>query len=226
MRGMRLLVVEDEPRVAAAIARGLRRHGAAVDVAPDGADALLARARAHVRRRRARPRPPRGARRRRVPRSCTASIPGTKILMLTAAAETSDIVSGLALGADDYLAKPFRFDELVARVHALARRAGRLARRWSCAPADLELDPARRTVRRDGRDLDLSPKEFGVLEALMAADGAVVSPEELLARVWDENVDPFTNTDPHDDHEAAPEAGRAGRRARPCRGRATGSSRV
>ena len=113
--------------------------------------------------------------------------------MLTAAGTTDDLVTGLALGADDYLAKPFRFAELVARVHALARRAG-TSRPAVLRAADIELDPARRTVRRGGRDLDLSPKEFGVLQTLMAADAAVVSPEELLARVWDENVDPFTNT--------------------------------
>ncbi len=192
MSGMRLLVVEDEPRVAAAIARGLRRHGAAVDVAPDGADAL-SHARVHTYDVVVLDRDLPEVHGDDVCRVLHSEHPGTKILMLTAAAETSDIVSGLALGADDYLAKPFRFDELVARVHALARRAGD-SRPVVLRAGGLELDPARRTVRRDGRGLDLSPKEFGVLEALMAADGAVVSPEELLARVWDENVDPFTNT--------------------------------
>ncbi len=120
-------------------------------------------------------------------------VPETKILMLTAAASPTDLVAGLALGVDDYLAKPFRFAELVARVHALARRAGS-SRPAILRAADIELDPARRTATRTGRELGLSLKEFGVLETLMAADGAVVSPEELLARVWDENVDPFTNT--------------------------------
>ena len=113
--------------------------------------------------------------------------------MLTAARSTDQLVEGLSLGADDYLGKPFRFAELVARVHALSRRAG-AARPPVLARGDLELDPARRTVRRDGRDLDLSPKEFGVLETLLRADGAVVSAERLLEAVWDENVDPFTNT--------------------------------
>ncbi len=126
-------------------------------------------------------------------RALNAEQPETKVLMLTAARTTDDLVSGLALGADDYLPKPFRFDELVARLHALARRAG-AARPTVLRAADVELDPLRRTATRAGRDLALSPKEFGVLEALLAADGAVVSPERLLERVWDANVDPFTNT--------------------------------
>ena len=189
---MRVLVAEDQPRVAAAIAKGLRNQGAAVDVAGDGAAALF-HARVHPYDVLLLDRDLPEVHGDDVCRVLHSEHPGTKILMLTAAAETSDIVSGLALGADDYLAKPFRFDELVARVHALARRAGD-SRPVVLRAGELELDPARRTVRRDGRDLGLSPKEFGVLEALMAADGAVVSPEELLARVWDENVDPFTNT--------------------------------
>jgi two-component system, OmpR family, response regulator VanR len=113
--------------------------------------------------------------------------------MLTAARTINQLVEGLALCADDYLAKPFRFEELVARVHALARRAG-AARPPVLRHGDLELDPARRTATRAGAELALSRKEFGVLEALLAAGGAVVSLEELLERVWDENVDPFTNT--------------------------------
>jgi DNA-binding response OmpR family regulator len=103
------------------------------------------------------------------------------------------MVDGLGLGADDYLPKPFQWKELVARIHALARRAGR-ARPTTLRVGDLELDPARRSVTRAGQELDLTPKEFGVLEALMSADGAAVSAEELLQRVWDENADPFTNT--------------------------------
>jgi two-component system, OmpR family, response regulator VanR len=189
---VRLLIAEDEPRVAAAIARGLRRHGAAVDIAADGAQALY-QARVYpydvVLLDRDLPR----VHGDEVCRTLNAEQPDTKILMLTAARTIDQLVEGLALGADDYLAKPFRFEELVARVHALARRAG-AARPPVLRHGDLELDPARRTATRAGADLALSRKEFGVLEALLAADGAVVSLEELLERVWDENVDPFTNT--------------------------------
>jgi two-component system response regulator VanR len=119
--------------------------------------------------------------------------PEVKILMLTAARSLDEMVDGLSLGADDYLAKPFRFAELVARVNALARRNGH-ARRPVLVAGDVELDPARRVAARGGRELALTPKEFGVLEVLLAAQGAVVSAEELLERVWDENTDPFTNT--------------------------------
>jgi DNA-binding response OmpR family regulator len=189
---VRLLVVEDEPRLAAALARGLRRHGAAVDVAEDGASALF-RARVHrydvVILDRGLP----AVHGDEVCRALSVERPETKILMLTAARTTDDVVAGLALGADDYLAKPFGFDELLARLHALARRTGP-ALPPVLRAAGVELDPARRIARRGGRDLGLSPKEFGVLEALLRADGAVVSTEQLLERVWDANVDPFTNT--------------------------------
>jgi two-component system response regulator VanR len=189
---VRVLVCEDEPRVAAALARGLRRHGAAVDVAADGAEALYA-ARVHpydvVVLDRDLPR----VHGDDVCRTLNAEQPETKILMVTAARALDEVVDGLALGADDYLPKPFRFDELVARVQALARRTGS-ARTAVLRKADVELDPARRTATRGGRDLDLTAKEFGVLEALLAADGAVVSAEELLERVWDANVNPLTNT--------------------------------
>jgi DNA-binding response OmpR family regulator len=117
----------------------------------------------------------------------------TKVLMLTAADTTDDLVDGLALGADDYLPKPFHWPELVARIHALARRAGR-ARPPVLCHGDIELDPGRREVRRDGSSIDLTPKEFGVLEALLSAGGQAVSTEALLERVWDEHADPFTNT--------------------------------
>jgi DNA-binding response OmpR family regulator len=113
--------------------------------------------------------------------------------MLTAADSLDDVVDGLTLGADDYLPKPFEWKELVARIRALARRAGR-ARPAVLRRGDLELDPARRSVTRAGSELDLTPKEFGVLEALMGAAGQAVSTEELLERVWDEHADPFTNT--------------------------------
>jgi two-component system, OmpR family, response regulator VanR len=188
---VRVLVCEDEPRVAAALARGLRRHGAAVDVAADGAEALYA-ARVHpydvVVLDRDLPR----VHGDDVCRALNAEQPQTKILMVTAARALDEVVDGLALGADDYLPKPFRFDELVARVHALARRTGS-ARPAVLRTGDVELDPARRTATRAGRDLALTAKEFGVLEALLAADGAVVSAEELLERVWDANVNPLTN---------------------------------
>ncbi|MDT7711762.1 MAG: hypothetical protein QOG46_451 [Pseudonocardiales bacterium] len=117
----------------------------------------------------------------------------TRVLMLTASGTISDRVTGLSLGADDYLSKPFAFAELVARLRALGRRA---------TPAippvlnagDVVLDPSRRTVSRSGTQVDLTRKEFGVLEVLLGAGGAVVSSEELLERVWDENADPFTTT--------------------------------
>jgi len=189
---MRLLIAEDEPRVAAAIARGLRRHGAAVDIAADGAQALY-QARVYPYDVVLLDRDLPAIHGDDVCRTLSAEQPETKILMLTAARTTDQLVEGLALGADDYLAKPFRFEELVARVHALARRAG-AARPPVLRRGDLELDPARRIATRGGADLALSRKEFGVLEVLMAADGAVVSLEELLDRVWDDNVDPFTNT--------------------------------
>lgn len=188
---MRVLLAEDEARVADAVARGLRREGVAVDVAPDGETALF-KARVHpydvVVLDRDLPRMHGDD----VCRVLNREQPDTKVLMLTAARGLDDVVEGLALGADDYLPKPFRFAELVARLQALARRNG-VARATVLRHADVELDPARRTAARAGRDLELGPKEFGVLEALLAADGAVVSPEELLERVWDEHADPFTN---------------------------------
>lgn len=189
---MRLLLAEDEPKVAAAVAKGLRRHGAAVDVAPDGRIALY-NARVHPYDVVILDRDLPEVHGDDVCRTLSSEQPETKILMLTAARSTDDLVQGLALGADDYLPKPFRFAELVARVHALARRGG-VARPTVLSRGGVELDPARRTATRDGEDLNLSAKEFGVLQALLAADGAVVSPEELLERVWDANVDPFTNT--------------------------------
>jgi DNA-binding response OmpR family regulator len=189
---MRVLLAEDQPRVAAAIARGLRRHGAVVDVAGDGA-AALHHARVHPYDVVVLDRDLPEVHGDDVCRALNREQPDTKVLMVTAARSTDDLVEGLALGADDYLPKPFRFAELVARVQALARRAGR-ARPPVLRRAGLELDPAQRTVTRDGRPLTLSPKEFAVLEALLAADGAVLSLEALLEQAWDANVDPFTNT--------------------------------
>ncbi|MFN8204070.1 MAG: response regulator transcription factor [Solirubrobacteraceae bacterium] len=189
---MRVLVAEDEPRVADAVARGLRREGVAVDIAGDGAAALFkARVTDYdvVVLDRDLPK----LHGDDVCRALASEQPTTKVLMLTASGTLDDLVDGLALGADDYLPKPFAFAELVARVHALARRHGQ-ARPPVLRAGDVELDAARREVRRAGVPIELTPKEFGVLEALMAADGAAVSVEDLLHRVWDEHADPFTNT--------------------------------
>lgn len=188
---MRVLLAEDHPGVATSIATGLRRHGAAVDVAPDGGQALYL-ARVHPYDVVVLDRDLPEVHGDDVCRALNSEQPDTKVLMLTASRSTDDIVAGLSLGADDYLLKPFRFAELVARVEALSRRAG------TARPAVLErqgvhLDPARRTVTRDGAEIDLARKEFGVLHALMAAGGDVVSTEDLLAGVWDANVDPFSN---------------------------------
>jgi DNA-binding response OmpR family regulator len=191
LTGMRVLIAEDERRLADAIARGLRREGMAVDVAPDGSEALT---KARIVRYDVlvldRDLP--GMHGDTVCKTVRAERPETGILMLTAAAGLGDLVEGLSLGADDYLPKPFRFAELVARIHALARRAGP-SRPPVLQHADIELDPARRAVTREGRPVELARKEFAVLEALMAADGATVSAEQLLERVWDEHIDPFTN---------------------------------
>jgi DNA-binding response OmpR family regulator len=116
----------------------------------------------------------------------------SRVMMLTAAGTIGDRVEGLSLGADDYMSKPFAFAELVARIRALARRA-QPALPPILTHADLLLDPARRIATRGGGRLELSPKELAVLEILLAADGAAVSPEELLARAWDEVADPFSN---------------------------------
>jgi DNA-binding response OmpR family regulator len=188
---MRVLIAEDEERLAAAIARGLRREGMAVDLAPDGADALV---KARVVRYdvlvldRDLPK----VHGDEVCRTVRNERPETGILMLTAAGTLEDLVEGLSLGADDYLPKPFRFAELVARIRALSRRSVP-----SLPPVlthgDIELDPARRQLTRGGRAIELARKEFAVLEALMSSNGATVSAEELLERVWDEQTDPFTN---------------------------------
>jgi DNA-binding response OmpR family regulator len=163
----------------------------AVDLAPDGSEALI---KARVVRYDVlvldRDLP--GVHGDVVCRTVRGECPETGILMLTAAGGLDDLVEGLSLGADDYLPKPFRFAELIARIHALARRSGP-SRPPILQHADIELDPARRAVARQGRPVELARKEFAVLEALMAADGATVSAEQLLERVWDEHTDPFTN---------------------------------
>jgi DNA-binding response OmpR family regulator len=188
---VRVLVVEDERVLADAIATGLRRESLAVDVAYDGAGALertgvndydvvvldrdLPRVHGDD-----------------VCKQLVAQRYPARIIMLTAAGELEDKVRGLSIGADDYLAKPFAFAELIARVRALGRRAA--------APlppvlerAGITLDPSRREVGRDGRPIELTRKEFAVLEVLLSADGAVVSSEQLLEKAWDEHIDPFTN---------------------------------
>ncbi len=186
-----MLVIEDHAELACDIADGLRDRGIATDLAHDGEAALQ-----------------KGLVYRYDVIVLDRDLPGVhgdavcvalrergseaRILMLTAAAAIGDRVEGLNLGADDYLPKPFAFEELVARVHALARRApaGPPVLVWG----DLALDRARRRATRAGRELSLTRKELGVLEVLLAAEGAVVSAEELLERVWDENADPFTRT--------------------------------
>jgi DNA-binding response OmpR family regulator len=187
---VRVLIAEDEAELAELVAEGLRGRGFAVDVVHDGVEAeqrlavheydLLVLD-------------------RDLPRTSGDEVcarlahrperPG--VLMLTAFADIEDRVAGLQLGADDYLPKPFAFPELVARLHALARR-GRTAQAPVLRRGDLELDSATLTARRDGRPIALTAKEAAVLRVLMAADGALVSPEALLHKAWDENADPFS----------------------------------
>ncbi len=188
---MRVLVVEDEQLLADAVATGLRREAMAVDVVYDGAAAtervdlndydvvVLDRDLPVVHG-------------DDVCRHIVALGRATRVLMLTASGDISDRVEGLELGADDYLPKPFAFTELVARVRALGRR--------TTAPlppvleqAGIRLDPNRREVYREDRQVHLAPKEFAVLEVLMRSAGSVVSAEQLLEKAWDENTDPFTN---------------------------------
>jgi DNA-binding response OmpR family regulator len=191
LMAMRVLIAEDELRLADAIARGLRRHGIAVDLAPDG-DQALSKARVVRYDVLVLDRDLPGVHGDDVCRTIRGERPETGILMLTAAGALEDMVQGLSMGADDYLAKPFRFAELVARIQALARRATP-SRPPVLTRGELELDPARRRLTRSDREIELARKEFGVLEVLMGADGATVSAEELLERVWDEHTDPFTN---------------------------------
>lgn len=189
---MRVLIAEDERMLADSIAEGLRNEALAVDVAYDG-EGALERLGVHD----------------YDVLILDRDLPGThgdevcatvvergwlvRVLMLTAAGDVRSRVAGLSLGADDYLPKPFAFEELVARVHALGRRA-RKAAPPMLERAGVRLDWAHRQVFRDGRYVPLARKEFGVLAELLRAQGAVVSAEELLEKVWDEHIDPFTNT--------------------------------
>lgn len=189
---MRILLVEDERQLADTLARGLRREGMAVDVAYDGSDGhekwtytdydvvVLDRDLP-------------GISGDEVMRQLAGSGTLTRVLMLTASSSVADRVNGLSLGADDYLSKPFAFAELVARIRALGRRATPAAPPV-LAVGDLVLDPAKRVVRRADAPIELTRKEFGVLEMLLRANGGVVSSEELLEKVWDEHADPFTTT--------------------------------
>lgn len=189
---MRVLVVEDEPQLADALASWLIREAFAVDVARDGAAALekltvndydvvvLDRDLPVI----------------HGDEVCRHIVDGpspTRVLMLTAASAVRARVQGLAIGADDYLTKPFAFAELSARVHALARRTTP-AQPPILERAGVRVDAATRTVTRDGQQVTLANKEYAVLVELIRASGAVVSAESLLEKVWDENIDPFTNT--------------------------------
>jgi DNA-binding response OmpR family regulator len=189
---MRVLVVEDEPLLADAITEWLRDEPHAVDVAYDGT-AALERLSVNDYDVVVLDRDLPGVHGDDVCRRIVASSRSPRILMLTAAAGVGERVAGLELGADDYLPKPFAFDELVARLRALQRRSGVVAPPV-LEHGDLRLDPARRHVERAGRAIALTPKEFGVLEELLRVQGTVLSAEDLLRRVWDEHTDPFTNT--------------------------------
>ena len=188
---MRVLLVEDERDLANAIARGLRRDGLAVDIAFDGAEALE-KAAVHPYDVVVLDRDLPAIHGDDVCRELVAGESECRILMLTAAAAVHDRIDGLDLGADDYLAKPFDFGELRARLRALGRRA-RPAVQPVLERGGVRLEAARRDASREGRTLDVTRKEFAVLQVLLEAEGAVVSPEELLDRAWDEHTDPFTN---------------------------------
>jgi DNA-binding response OmpR family regulator len=188
---VRVLVVEDDAEMAEAIGIGLRREDMVVDVALDGRSGL-ARANENDYDVIVLDRDLPGIHGDRVCAELVDAGCRSRVLMLTAAGTTDDLVDGLDRGADDYLAKPFDFPVLVARIGALYRRA-----QPALPPVmrhhDLEVDRARRQAWRAGHQLQLSPKEFGVLELLLASGGRAVSTEELLERVWDETADPFTN---------------------------------
>ncbi len=189
---MRILVVEDVPAFANTIAEGLRDQGMAVDVAFNGHEANT-KLNLHPYDVVVLDRDLPGIHGDRLCRLITSSEEPAMILMLTAAGAPEDRVTGLALGADDYLPKPFHFPELVLRIRSLARRKP-TAHNRTLQAAGVELDPLAGTVTRDGADIILSAKERAVLETLLKTSPGGLSAEKLLDQVWDENVDPFTNT--------------------------------
>jgi DNA-binding response OmpR family regulator len=195
---MRILVVEDFEVLARSIGTGLRREGMAVDIVLDGTDAIahLAITRYDVV---VLDRDLPGVHGDDICRQIVADRSDIRVLMLTAADTIKDRVDGLGLGADDYLSKPFAFAELVARVRALARRSTPLVPP-TLSYEDISVDPARRVASRAGQRLELSPKEFALLECLLTSPGLVLSAEELLERVWDEAADPFTSAVKHTMH--------------------------
>ena len=188
---MRVLVVEDQAEMAEMVATGLRRAQMAVDVALDGPSGLE-RALINDYDVLVLDRDLPGLHGDEVCVQLIAAGRRCRVLMLTAAADSQDLVEGLGLGADDYLGKPFDFPVLVARIRALARRTHPVAPPV-LRVADLVVDTAKRRASRSGRSIEFAPKEFGVLELLVASGGRTVSAEELLERVWDELADPCTN---------------------------------
>ncbi|MYY13704.1 response regulator [Streptomyces sp. SID4919] len=188
---MRVLVVEDEQFMARVLAIGLRREAMAVDVVHDGARALE-QLTVHDYDAVVLDRDLPGVHGDEVCRRIVALRLNCRVLMLTAASRLGDKVEGLGLGADDYLAKPFDFPELVARLRALYRRSP-MAHSPVLTFADVRLDTHRRQVSRAGTGVRLAPKELAVLELLMRADGGVLSAEYLLDKAWDVHTDPFTN---------------------------------
>jgi DNA-binding response OmpR family regulator len=189
---MRVLVAEDSRPLADVLAEGLRDQGMAVDVAFDGLE-VAAKLDVNAYHVVVLDRDLPGIHGDTLCQMITARDDRAMVLMLTAAGLPGERVSGLSLGADDYLTKPFHFPELVLRIRALARRQP-VARAVVLRAAGIALDPLGRTVTRDGRPVNLSVKEFGVLEALLRVNPGFASAEDLLEQVWDENADPFTNT--------------------------------
>ncbi len=189
---MRVLVVEDAPRLANTIAEGLRDQGIAVDIAYDG-DEAAGRLRVNPYDVVVLDRDLPGIHGDTLCQMISESEEPVMIMMLTAAGTPDERVTGLALGADDYLSKPFHFPELVLRVRALARRRA-TAQSRTLRAAGIELDPATGNVIRNRRTITLTAKERAVLEALLRASPSGLSAEKLLEQAWDENADPFTNT--------------------------------